>query len=334
MRMILDPADVERAFQSFMQHLKNECVPALAEVRWRGGWREHEVWSNAGLGFWFAHKATANRHWLQFGQGSPAGAGRLDPVCEMSFPFSGFGRRMNGFFARFGNDVLVAGSGKDRSGSMPFTRFLELHGYDLTTHAVKAPDGKDRIAVVLSSISSPALAYNVSRYVRAVDDYAQWAGLGLLSGKEERIVFGTKQVQNGEACPDAQRARGSLHRLVVRGVREQLEKFVESHKLRFRIGSTPACDIVLTLTDNTVLAAFQVKTGLSPAELYTGIGQLLLSRSALRAAKFLVVPGTLGPFFTQALFRHDIHATPYKLTPDMGVVLDAQAVFAAVRSVG
>ena len=62
------------------------------------------------------------------------------------------------------------------------------------------------------------------------------------------------------------------------------------------------------------------------------MGRLLLSRLAQRAAKFLVIPGALGPYFTQTLFLHDIHVISYKIGQDMAVVLDAQAILDAVQS--
>jgi len=273
-----------------------------------------------------------NRHWLQFGLRDPAECVNLEPVCEMSFPAAGFDKRMNGFFVRFGKDVLLANTGKLTRDEASFTRYLDEHGYDLTAHSVTGPDGKELQALILTSILSPSVGYNVFRFVSAVNDYRQWNCLGLLAQGKGKLCFGNKAAACAAESFSSGEYRDMLMNTVVAGVREQIVKFIYSRSLRYKIASSASSVIVLTSSDNTVLATFHVTTDLSPASLYTGVGQLLLSRSNIRAAKFLVIPGSLGPFFTQALFRHDIHAITYKLTPDMGVVLDAQAVFAAIQT--
>jgi hypothetical protein len=332
MRIILDSAEAEHAFQVFLDHLSQGCESYSASVRWRGSWLTSSVQWHAGFRLWFSHRTMGNRQWLQFGLRDPAECANLEPVCEMSFPTAGFDKRMNGFFVRFGKDVLLANTGKLTRDEASFTRYLDEHGYDLTAHSVTGPDGKGLQTLILTSILGPSVGYNVFRFVSAVNDYRQWNCQGLLAQGKGKLSFG----QKAGACTaepfTAGESRDRLMNTVVAGVREQLAKFIKSRSLRYKIGSSPSNDVVLTSQDNTVLAAFQVTTDLSPASLYTGVGQLLLSRSTIRAAKFLVIPGSLGPFFTQALFRHDIHATPYKLTPDMAVVLDAQAVFAAIQS--
>jgi hypothetical protein len=332
MRIILDATQVDKAFQSFMRHLSKGCVAATGTVSWKGVWQDTDIHWNPRFRFWVAAKSTSNRHWLQFGLHDPAEGGRLESACEMSFPLSGFDGRMNGFFLGFGKDVLVAHSGRTGKRDMHFPQFLELHGYDMATHEAQAPDGKQQLAVIVSGVSSPALAYNVFRFVSAVSDHRQWHEQGLLPGGNDKIVFGPRSHAPEDTCPDSGPAHGGLHQRVARGVREQLDRFVESRKLRVRVGSAPGSDMVLVSPDNVVLAAIQVKTRLSPADLFAGVGQLILSRHTLRAAKFLVVPGALGPFFTQALFRHDILVVSYKLTQDMDVVLDPQDIFAAIHN--
>lgn len=336
MQILLDESEVERGVQSFMQYLKKECRPVPARLRWRGAAQEEEVFWNEPFHFWFAHKRTANRHWFQAGLHDPVacGQGVLQPVCEMSFPLCGFDRRNNCFFLRFGKDVLIAHSGAPGKGEAGLLKHLELHDYDLATHAMSAPDGQPLEAVIVSGVSSPSLAFDFARFVSAVNDWRQWEALGLNSGAQPRIQFGIGHSVADRACADAPAGSPRLHALVVDGVRDQLVNFTEARKLRCRAGSTPSDDIVLVTPDNAVLAALQVKTSLAPGNLYAGVGQLLLSRSTLRAAKFLVVPGTLGPYFTQTLFRHDIHVATYKLTQDMSVVFDAQAVFDAALSLG
>jgi hypothetical protein len=332
MRIILDSAEAEHAFQLFLGHLSQECRHVSASVRWRGSWLQGTVLWHAGFRFWFSHRSMENRHWLQFGLRDPSECISLEPVCEMSIPKSGFDKRMNGFFVRFGKDVLLANTGKLTRDEASFTRYLDEHGYDLTAHSVTGPDGKDLQSLILTSILGPSVGYNVFRFVSAVNDYRQWNCQGLLAQGKGRLCFGHKAQACVADSSSTGESRDRLTDTVVSGTRDQLEKFINSRSLRYKVGSLASSDIVLTSPDNTVLAAFHVTTDLSPASLYTGVGQLLLSRSNIRAAKFLVIPGSLGPFFTQALFRHDIHATPYKLTPDMGVVLDAQAVFAAIQS--
>lgn len=332
MQILLDEAEVESRTQSFMQHLKNGCRPVTATLRWRTVVQSEEVFWNEPLHFWFAHKRTANRHWFQAGLHDPAacGSGVLQPVCEMSFPHSGFDRRNNCFFLRFGKDVLIAHSGISGKGGAGLLKHLELHDYDLATHSMTAPDGQPLDAVIVSGVSSPSLAFGFARFVSAVNDWRQWEAMGLNSGAQPKIQFGLRPSGVDQACTDAAAPR--LHALVVDGVRDHLANFIEARKLRCRAGSTPSDDIVLVTPDNAVQAAFQVKTSLAPDALYAGVGQLLLSRSTLRAAKFLVVPATLGPYFTQTLFRHDIHVATYKLTQDMSVVFDAQTVFDAIHS--
>ena len=334
MQILLDKDEVEQSALSFMRNLKKECRPAAAALRWRGGAQGGEVFWNARFHFWFAHRRTASRHWFQAGLHDPASSDRLAPVCELSFPLSGIDRRLNCCFLRFGKDVLIActeHSGRDGAGLL---HHLELHDYDLTTHSMQAPDGKPLDAVIISGVSSPSLAFDFSRFLNAVNDWRQWEALGLESGAHQRMHFGDKPSGIDPACADAPAGSPFLHALVADGMRDQLSNLIASRKLRWRTGFTPAGDLVLVTQDNAVLAAFQVKTSLAPGDLYAGVGQLLLSRFTLRAAKFLVVPGTLGPYFTQTLFRHDIQVATYKLTPDMGVVFDAQALFDAVLSLG
>lgn len=336
MQILLDEGAIEHGVQSFMQHLRKECRPVAATLRWRGSVHQEEVFWHEPFHFWFAHKRTANRHWFQAGLHDPVacGQGVLQPVCEMSFALSGFDRRTSCFFLRFGKDVLIAHSGIPGKGGAGIPRHLELHDYDLATHAMTAPDGDPLEAVIVSGVSSPSLAFDFARFLSAVNDWRQWEAMGLNSGTQPRIQFAIKPSGADPACADVPAGSPRLHALVVDGVRDQLANFIESRKLRFRAGSTPSDDIVLVTPDNIVQAVFQVKTSLAPANLYAGVGQLLLSRSTLRAAKFLVTPGTLGPYFTQTLFRHDIHVATYKLTQEMGVVFDAQAVFDAILSLG
>jgi len=336
MQILLDEAEVESRIQFFMQHLKNGCRPVAATLRWRTVVQSEEVFWNEPFHFWFAHKRTANRHWFQAGLNDPAacGTGVLQPVCDMSFPLSGFDRRNNCFFLRFGKDVLIAHSGIPGKGGAGLLKHLKLHDYDLATHSMTAPDGQPLEAVIVSGVSSPSLAFDFARFLSAVNDWRQWEAMGLNSGTLPEIQFRIRHSGADEACADAPAGSPRLHALVVDGVRDHLANFIDARKLRCRAGSTPSDDIVLVTPDNIVQAAFQVKTSLAPANLYAGVGQLLLSRSTLRAAKFLVVPGTLGPYFTQTLFRHDIHVATYKLTQDMSVVFDAQAVFDAIVSLG
>jgi hypothetical protein len=348
MRIILDPLDAEDAFQVFLANLQQDCRAVTAQMSWRGTFRESEAQVNDRFGFWFSHRRTTTRHWLQLGLAgsvpSQAPAGVLVPVVEASFPLCGFDRRMNGFFLRFGNDILVAQAarpGDAKGGDAGLANFLQRHGYDLTSHAVPYADASPETApletLILSSVSSPALAFNIYRFVSAVNDFQQWSAQGLMpSGQKEFFTGSRPPAGGGVGAGTLGTGAGAfgLQGLVEEGVREQLVRHIKARKLGLKLGWTLDGDLALASPDHIVLAALLVGTSLDPAALFGAVGKLILSRSTLRAAKFLVVPGVLGPYFTQTLFRHDIHVATYKLTQDMAVVLDTDVIFKAIQTVG
>jgi hypothetical protein len=355
MRIVLDPPDVADAFRSLLENLRLECRGLTATVSWRGTSRERTIQVNDRFGFWFTHGRTARRHWLLFGMTglaphpAPVSSFAVDlvPVLESSFPLTGFDRRMNGFFLRFGKDVLVgqAVQSGGKGGDAGLAQFLRSHGYDLTSHALSAPDAapggspdaSSLEAVILSSVSSPALAFNIFRFLSAVNDYRQWSDWGIMPGAQQKFSPSDRPPGAGgtrAGLPGGGQGASGLRQLVEEGVREQFLRHVEARKLRMKVGWMPDGDLALVSPDNDVLAAFVVETSLDPAALFAAVGRLILSRATLRAAKFLVVPGVLGAYFAQTLFRHDIHVATYKLTQDMAVVLDTDAVFKAIRAVG
>ncbi len=351
MRIILDPAEAARAFATFLRQLgrgtravRGELRrPGLRGVGLRGGTgRAVEVRWNPALNFWFVHQDAGGRHKITLGLDDPASSPRLEASAEIGFRLSGADRRQSGAFVRFGQDVLVAHSGRlpltpdPEMGPEPegFLGFLRMHGYPLTSmplgHWGAAGKGGGRTgahqaeALLLASVSSPQLAANIRGFASAARDYAQWRGLGLLPGDTPRLDFSPEAIDRAEPCP--------LRREVLRGLRDGLERYIVTRGLGLRLGFTPQGDLVLAHADGAVAGVVHAATDLSPASLQTGVGRLLVTRLAPRAAKFLAIPGVLGPFFTQSLFRHGVHAVSYKPGQDMAVVLDAEAVLDVVQS--
>ena len=327
MQIVHEPLETARALGALLSRLGKDVAPAPAQVRWRGRLQEMELHWCERYRFWFAARQTGNRHWLLFGLRPPEEAVRQEPVCELSFPLAGPDRRMNGMFLRFGKDVLLAWGLRAGVKGLSLGQYLEMHEYGFTGLSVAFPDGRPREAVVISSVSGDNLSCNVARFVSAVCDFKQWSTQGLLPGALPRVAYGPAAKPHGHDDKAAPR----LLRLVASGLREQLERFIETRRLRMKVGFSTQGELVLASQDNTVLAVFHAETDLAPENLHRAVGQLILSRQALRAARFLVLPGTLGAYFSQTLFRHDIHVLTYKLTQDMAVVLDAEAVFNAIR---
>ncbi|MFZ5427791.1 MAG: hypothetical protein ACOZEN_12520 [Thermodesulfobacteriota bacterium] len=319
MQIIRDERDIRLAAESFMRHLKDHCSSHGA-----GAEGEGEAFVNARFGFWFSARETDGSLRVRFGMGEPRGETLPEPVCDMRLPLGGFEPGGEGFFVRFGGDVLAAFSARPESGGQAFAAHLELHDYGPTIHYVPAPDGSPLKAVILASTSSPDPAFDVFRFVSAMNDFRQWSARGLVPGDGARP---------GPSWPSGGGEEGggrSLAETILDGVREQLAKHLHARDTGYAVASPPPGGLVLRNREGSPAAVIQVTDSLAPETLYTAIGKLLLTRGNPRAAKFLVLPGTLGPFFSQALFRHDIQAVQYKLTREMAVVLDTDEIFSAI----
>ncbi|GFK94528.1 hypothetical protein NNJEOMEG_02374 [Fundidesulfovibrio magnetotacticus] len=344
MRILTDSDLARAALESFKSHLKKDCVPLTAQVRVGTGWRRLEVAWNPGLGLWTAWRSTKARETLFLGLGDPAYPARLTPCAEIGFRAGGIDPREAGFFVRFGGDALVACRLRERGNGESLAAFLERHGHGPTVHELEEPgsapgaSGQQQDspgagsfkAFILCSAASPDAGFHLRRLAGALHDHERWNALGL-GDAGSRIAFGPRALAS--ACVEGAQAQ-PLREAVARSLREQLQKFVDARKLRCKLGSAPGCDIVLASGEGAVQAVFQVRDSLAPAALESAIGELILSRHTLRAAKCLAVPGPLGPYFTQVLFRHDIHVVPYTLTPELAAVLDVEAVFQAIRHTG
>lgn len=329
MRIIVEEAEIRRAARSFMQHLKKGCDPVTARLCWGGPAQETEVSWNPRFRFWSACRETGGGCWIKFGMGEPHGRAAVRSVCDMRFSFEGFDPALEGLFARFGSDVLAlhtgvgAASGGDGES---LAGFLELHGHGPTVHELEAPGGATLPAAVVSSATSPELAFDVFRFVSAVNDHRQWAAQGLLAA-------GPPEEPRPGRCEDAEHAQApSLAALMLAGVREQLEKLLPARAPGLAVGASPAGGLALRSRDGLARAVVHVTADLSPESLFCGVGRLLLPRENLRAAKFLVMPGSPGPHLAQTLYMHGVHAVPCKLTQETAVVLDLEAILAAAAS--
>jgi hypothetical protein len=325
MRIVANAADIEESIDFFMQRLRDETTAHQTSILWRGMARKAEVLWNARFGFWAAHRRTASRHAFLFGVADPACAGVLEPVWELSIPFSGYDERLSGALVRFGSGVMLASLDKPGFAGAAFEQFQRLHGHGLTAHELETPGGGTRGAHIVTGVTSPSFAYDILRFTQAVREHARWSALGLSPALRQKIQFHHKTSSDWPL---------NLRELVCEGVRSTLARHAREHYPKLRIGSAAGVDMVLATSENAALAAFQVKTSLAPEELHAGVGELLLSRATFRAAKFLVLPGSPGPFLSQALYRHDIFVAVYKLTQDMAVVLDAKAIFKAIDVIG
>jgi len=324
MQIIRDEREIRLAAESFMRHLKDSCLPHAVREEGGGGGQDNEAFVNARFGFWFSARETEGVLRVRFGMGEPRRESPPEPVCDMRMPLGGFEPGSEGFFVRFGGDVLAAFSARPESGGQAFAAHLELHDYGPTIHYVPAPDGSPLKAVILASTSSPDPAFDVFRFVSAMNDFRQWSARGLAPGED---------VQPDQSGPSGSGEEGggrSLGERILDGVREQLSKHLLARDTGYAVASPPPGGLMLRTREGSPAAVIQVADSLAPEALYTAIGKLLLTRGNPRAAKFLVLPGALGPFFSQALFRHDIQAVQYKLTRDMAVVLDTDEIFSAI----
>lgn len=325
MRIVTGAAEIDESVDFFMQRVRDETVQVQTSILWRGVARRAEVLWNQRFGFWTAHRRTASRHAFLFGVADPACAGVLEPVWELSIPFAGYDERLSGALARFGSGVMLVSLDKPGFAGAAFEQFQRLHGHGLTAHEVETPTGGTRGAHIVTGVTSPSFSYDILRFTQAVREHAQWSALGLAPASRQKIQFHHKS--SGEWPP-------KLGDLVREGVRAALARHAREHFPKLRIGSAAGVDMVLATSETTALAAFQVKTSLAPVDLHAGVGELLLSRATFRAAKFLVLPGSPGPFLSQALYRHDIFVATYKLTQDMAVIFDAKAIFKAIDVIG
>jgi len=330
MRILSEPAELERALQKLMRHLKKGAVRTTAQVRWRGRIQPAETYWRARDRYWFSPQSAGGRLWLRFGLCEPGGAEPLDTVCTLGFNMEGADRRSSGLFLRFGTDVLLAHGSRPGGADTSLAQFLGQHEYGVAAVDATLPDGGTREALVISSIGADTLSCNVARFVGACRDFREWDAQGLLPGAQTGIDSGAGPRSGVHGC---EQPSPHLLGLAVGGLREQLDKFSEARKLGLRAGYTPQGELALAGPDGALLAVFAVLADLSPRNLQAAVGGLALSRRPPRAARFLVVPGSLGAFLSQALFRHAIHVVTYKLTQDMSVVLDVKAIFDIVRAV-
>jgi len=330
MHIITDAAKAREALESFVRRLREGCEPLTVLLRAPQGWREEEVFWNPALRLWAAWRHTQARDAVLLGLSEPAPGVRLTPCATLVFPRAGFSAREQGFFVRFGGDVLAAWRLKGGSAGDSLAAFLEQHGHGPTLHEVQGPDGPRFQALILCSVASPDAGFHLRRFASALNDHARWDALGL-DEAAPRILFGPK----AQAAPRTGETRESpLRRAIVRSLRDQLAKAIDLRKLRHKLGVAPGSDIVLASGEGAVLAVLQVRDSLDPEALHGAVGELVLSRRTLRAAKCLAVPGPLGPYFTQVLYSHDIHVVPYTLTPELAAVLDVEAVFRAITHAG
>lgn len=332
MRIIVDEAEIRRAARTFMQYLKKGCDPVTARLCWRGHAQDTEVFWNARFRFWSAARETGGGCWIRFGMDEPHGREALAPVCDLRFSFEGFDPASSAFFTRFGSDILAVRAVDDpasgQGGERSLAAFLELHGHGPTVLDALAPSGSALRCAVVSSATSPELAFDVFRFVSAVNDHRLWAAHGLLSP-------GGQDGAEEPPCEQQGEAQGAPHphpgALVLSGVREQLERHPLCRELGLGVAFAAWGGLCLRQADGSVRAVLCATADMSPESLYMAVGRLALAREGLHAAKILVLPGAPGPYLAQALFRHGVSAVACKLTQGMAVVLDAEEIFKAVQ---
>ncbi|WP_243366147.1 hypothetical protein [Fundidesulfovibrio soli] len=329
MQIIQDQETARAALQKFMLCLKNAAAKVTADVQWSGRAWEGETFWNTSECFWFSSVEEPGLFRLRLGLRLPADKAALEPVCELDFDVSGADGGASGVLLRFGRDVLLA-----YAAPAPLVQFLGAHECDFTVLQAVPQAGEPRDALVISSAGADTAPAGVARFVRAVRDFQAWKAQGLLPAESHGLDFGPGPASgpgHGSAGRDLPSPR--LLELATRSLREQLDKFSESRNLGHRTAYTQHGELVLADAEQSVTAVFQVAADLDPNALREAVGRLILSRLPLHAARFLALPGALGAYFSQALFRHGIHVLTYKHTQDMSVVFDAEAVFDIVRGV-
>ncbi len=296
---------------------------------------------NPKLGFWFCHHAVDGGHSLTFGLSDPRGCARLHGIYEMTLPVAGFDRKAGGALVRFGNDVFLAhtsrtGAGKRPTDKAQFPYFVAQHEYDLAQATVTLPGGKSADMILLSSTNDSNAGLNIYKFLRAACDFEHWLAWNLLrpqgSGQDPSSELNSDcppPVASEAACSligNRRTAGTPLHCKVTASLRKHLEKRLQTRKTPCTLAASAQHDVLVLAPDATVTAVFQVKTDITPESLFSGAGELLLSREALMARKVLVAPQNLGPFFTQALHRQGIEVATYVFSGKGFVFIDVDRV--------
>lgn len=287
-------SEVRQALKDFYRPFKRaKLLPARPLGHQGDTTQDHRIYWHPDPGLWAVLEASesGNRSWNCFGTTDPTrGRANLAISCEINIPHEGTNRNIAGVFARDADDVVyIAHTGKVRGirKGLDKTHFVDFFPGKEQWESIHWPEAKPMSCIVISALDDPALVQRVQNFVQSVEAFkagkASWGG-------EPAIGFSPEfSGQRAPYTPPANIRARCDHGRIVNALAERLQPLCMEEGIV--VGNNAVNDLFIA-RGHRRLALFEVKTGSSPGDIYSAIGQLMYYTAEPRTqcARVAVLP--------------------------------------------
>jgi len=285
-------------------------------------------WSEE-LGIWiYSSKNAESRYWNAFGIIQAKNAFPLSITCEINFPCRGIDRRVGGALAKDREGrIFVVHRGRIGGGKRGIGKsFFEEH-YRGVWSLMEDGDTETPVALI-GPLKSPRFVRQVVQFIRKID------------GIKRNVMVSSSQTEIFTEVTLHEEFLGTGPEALKRELGSQCDRdliVLDLSKRLLDLGLRPGNDgkIELFALDRAgrISALFAVGTGLSSAEIHTGVARLMLSgidRTG-NPALLLVLPGRPDPALAEQLQRLNIAILTYEWRGDRAIFAGIDALLTASR---
>lgn len=326
-----DIAEAQRKLESTMARAfvvrakKNIGYPA-------GTTRDANIFTDKKLWYWSAdlrdHDIPNPRRLNWFGVFTPEH--NLQITVEINTPYSGRNDQVAGFFARdtATGSVYLLHSGRVGGGTKGVGKLAFLAWADQTLVEAVDIEGNIREGVIVMPVEGQGAVKSLSRYIDQIARFKIAVRAGDLSSPEFKQKRKELEEYYAEARGRRQGKRSSTidylsrHGEVVDALR--LWRVSQGLPAGARLVKNVLIDLGLA-SGLDLVEVYEVKTSAARADLYAGIGQLLVHGSSSDCRRTLVLPRgeIIPPDVLAALRRCGIHLLHFELTKSAANIVSA-----------
>jgi hypothetical protein len=303
------------AFSSLERQLCKGARELRRTVGFRGGNVRGPVYWHEDERFWhLMDDSETDRFWCCYGAEDPTSTNSLNITVEINPPRESFNRRLRGAFVKEpGGQVFLAHSGGVGGGRKGIGRsaFLPFYG-GKNRITVLWPDGGRSEMILVGALGSRSLRQQVGAFVHEVHRFKAQVDVGKaptssLSRTADDAFDPEFERRRGGYAPRSAVESACNGGLIVGCLREALERIgLTALKDRHR-------DLYVSDRSGRVKYLFAVSTGMTAADLYAGVGRLMIhgSRQADPPLQVLVLPRGVNPTVKPLLKRLGIRLVEY-----------------------
>ena len=285
----------DEAFGRLRQQLLDGATAFKRRIGFKGGSVEVQLYWRAADRFW-VHLDPGrldNRFWCCYGVQDPHSIDGLHITVQINPPLRGFDRKIAGVFVEGpGKRVYLAHTGKVGGGRKGIGKDTFLDFLPGPTFAAASwPDGEESEVILVAALGDSRLPQQVASFVLEVARFKNTIGEEETPEDPEDTDSFSPEFEGNKSYVLGCHVESSCdHGPLVRALKESLDG------LGLAACNDRQRDLFTRRTDGLMDLLFEMKTGFSSTDLYTGVGQLMIhgARQDSPPRRILVLPRGLS----------------------------------------